>query len=300
MQGWDVGGTLSVRGGHPSPLVGRVVSAFLSRGYHIVDYSDVKGCVDLVAKSDSNVFVVRILSNVDALRDESVAEFVRLAVAVGATPIIVGERTKRDVLRDGVVYRRYGVSVVTPHTLERILDGDFPVFEEFKGKRIVYLNPDALRRAREALGLSQNDLAREVGTTKDSIYRYERGFPASEATAKKIVKVLGADVLAPVDIGFKGEVKRSPIFEFKRAPWDLFVAVRRSLALSHARGLIRRKIEILRRGSGVVHDYYAVVVTSEFKAPENVPVVTEEDLEDLKRPEELVKKVRDELDELQD
>ena len=194
MQGRDVDGVAGVHGGHPSPLVHRVVSAFLSRGYQIVDYSDTRGCVDFIAKSPLDVFAVRVLSNVDALRDESVAEFVRLAVAVAATPIIVGERTKRDALHNDVVYRRYGVSVVTPDTLDQILEGDLPVSEEFKGRRVVYLNPEALRRVRESLGLSQNDLAREVGTTKDSIYRYERGFPASEATARKIVKVLGADV----------------------------------------------------------------------------------------------------------
>ena len=299
MQGRDAGSTAGVCGGHASSIAGRVVSAFLSRGYRIVDYSDTRGCVDFIAKSSSRVFAVRVLSNVDALREESVAEFVRLAAAVGATPLIVGERTKRDVLSDDVVYRRYGVSVVTPATLERILDGDIPVLEEFRGRRVVYFDPEALRRARESLGLSQNDLAREIGTTKDSVYRYERGFPASEATARKIVGVLGSQVLAPVDIGFKGRVERCSVFEFRRAPWDVFVSVRQSLALSRARGVIKRKIEILRRGSGVIHDYYAVVVKSESKAPENVPVLTEEDLRSAERPEELVKKVRDELDEIE-
>jgi len=264
-----------------------------------VDYSDTRGCVDFIAKSPLDVFAVRVLSNVDALRDESVAEFVRLAVAVAATPIIVGERTKRDALHNDVVYRRYGVSVVTPDTLDQILEGDLPVSEEFKGRRVVYLNPEALRRVRESLGLSQNDLAREVGTTKDSIYRYERGFPASEATARKIVKILRADVFTPVDIGFKGDIEHRNVFEFRRAPWDLFVAVRRTLALSHTRGLIKRKIEILRRGKGVIHDYYAVVVKTESRAPDNVPAITEDELRSASRPEELIRLVRDEVDEIE-
>ena len=264
-----------------------------------MDYSDTRGCVDLIAKSGPDVFAVRILSNVDALREESVAEFVRVAAAVGATPVIVGERTKRDALRDGVVYRRYGVSVVTPGTLEQVLDGDLPVFEEFKGKRVVYFNPEALRSARESLGLSQNDLAREVGTTKDTIYRYERGFPASEATAEKIARLLGRRVFAPVDLGFKGELRCSNVFEFRRAPWDLFVAVHKTLALSRTRGVVKRKVEILRRGRGVVHDYYAVIVSSGSKAPEDVPAITEEELRAVARPEDLVKLVRDELDEVE-
>lgn len=298
MQGGDVGGTPGVRRGHNS-LADTVVLAFLNRGYRIVDYTDVKGCVDFVAKSDSNVFVIRVLSNVDALREESVREFVRLAAAVHGTPLIVGERTKKGSLEDGVVYRRYGVSVVTPATLERILDGELPVFEEFKGKRVVYFDSGMFRAAREAAGLSQSELAVEVGTTKDSIYRYEHGFPASESTARKIIKVLGRDVISPVDLGYKGYVRSESIMEFRRAPWDVFVSVRESLALSRARGILQRKINVLRRGAGVAHDLYAVIAREDTHVPKDVPVVTEEELAEVKKPDEIVKKVRDELDELE-
>ncbi len=297
MQGRNVPGTAGVYGGHSS-LVDRVINAFVSRGYRIVDYSDVKGCVDLVARSDETVFVVRVLSNVDALREDSVREFVRLAVAVSGTPIIVGEKTKRGPLEDGVVYRRYGVSVVTPRTLESILEGDLPIYEEFKGKRVVYLDPVALRSARESLGLSQNELAREVGTTKDSIYRYEHGFPASEQTAQRLVRILGKGIISSVDIGVRGGVKKSEVFEFRRAPWDIFISIRQSLAVSRARGILQRKIEVLRRGKGIVHDYYAIMSETGEEIP-GVPTITPEDIREAKSPREIVRKVRDEFEELQ-
>ncbi len=298
MQGRNAPGTTGVHGGHPS-LVDRVVLAFVNRGYRIVDYTDVRGCVDLVARSEDHVFVVRVLSNVDALREESVEEFVRLAAAVSGTPIIVGERTKRSSLENGVVYRRYGVSVVTPQTLESILDGELPIYEEFKGKRVVYLDPVALRSARESLGLSQNDLAREVGTTKDSIYRYEHGFPASEKTAHRLVRILGKDIISSVNIDFRGDVQRSEFFEFRRAPWDLFISIHHSLAISKARGVLQRKIEILRRGRGVVHDYYAVMSPIDEEIP-GVPTITPEDLREARSPKDIVKKVRDEFEDLKE
>ena len=298
MQGRNAHGTTGVHGGHPS-LVDRVVLAFVNRGYRIVDYTDVKGCVDLVARSEGHVFVVRVLSNVDALREESVEEFVRLAAAVSGTPIIVGERTKRGPLEDGVVYRRYGVSVVTLQTLEYILDGELPIYEEFKGKRVVYLDPVALRSARESLGLSQNDLAREVGTTKESIYRYEHGFPASEKTARRLVRILGKDIISSVNIDFRGDVRRSEFFEFRRAPWDLFISIRQSLAISKARGILQRKIEILRRGMGVVHDYYAVMSPTDEEIP-GVPTITQEDLHEARSPKDIVRKVRDEFEDLKE
>ncbi len=297
MQSSHDSGTTGVRGGH-DPLVASVLAAFTEHGYRIVDYSDVKGCVDLVARLGDEIYVVRVLSNVDALREESVREFVRLAAVLGGTPIIIGERTKRGVLEDGIVYRRYGVSVVTVSTLRSIIEGNLPVYEEFKGKRVVYFDPSALRSAREALGLSQNDLAREVGTTKDSIYRYERGFPASEKTARRIARVLGKEIFAGVDISYRGKVAASELVEFRRAPWDLFVAVKRSVAITRARGILRRKIEVLKRGKDVVHDYYAVLTTSGERIPD-VPTITEEDLLEVKRPEDIVRKVRDELEDLE-
>jgi len=257
--------------------------------------------VDFVAVSKHSRFVVRVLSNVDALREESVEEFLRLADLLSATPIIVGERTKRDVLRDGLIYRRYGVPVVTASTLERILDGDYPKSEVYNGRVLVYFNSAAFKAARRALGLSQNDLATRVGATKDSIYRYEHGYPALEPVAKKIAAILGEDVLSPVSLYERKMQKQAElvtgVFQFRRAPWDIFVASAKRVALSAARGVVRRKVELLRRGKGVVHDYYAVVVSASARVsvPDDVPTIREDEIREAK-PKEILRRVEEELE----
>jgi len=301
VQGRDDTGNPGVRGGS-SPLIAAVLSIFSSRGFRIANYSDVRGCVDFVAVRDGNGYVVRVLSNVDALREESVEEFVRLADLLGAIPIIVGERTKRDTLKDGIIYRRYGVPVVTSSTLARIIDGDIPSSEVYNGRVLVYFNPDSFRAARQSLGLSQNDLAQRIGTTKDSIYRYEHGYPALEPVARRIVSVLGADVLAPVRLYDSSNRREhgNGVFQFRRAPWDIFVAGAKRVALSAARGVVKRKVELLQRGEGVVHDYYAMIVASRvrisFSGNVRVPVLSEEELRELKRPRDIVKRLEEEFE----
>ncbi len=277
-----------------------MLTAFTSRGYKIADYSDVRGCVDFVAVKDDKKYVVRVLSNVDALREGSVEEFVRLASLLEATPVIVGERTKRDALRDGVVYRRYSVPVVTAATLEGILDGDVPTSEVYNGRVLIYFDSEALRAARQSKGLSQNELAQRIGTTKDSVYRYEHGYPALEPVARRIVSILGPEVLAPVRLFESREDNQSKgVFAFRRAPWDIFVAGAKRVALSAARGVVKRKVELLQRGRGVVHDYYAMIVTSSFRASVSnlrVPTISEEELRELKKPKDIVRRVEEEFE----
>gem|GEM_PF-4305963 len=73
MQGRNDTGNSGVRGG-ASSLINVVLTTFTSRGFKIADYSDVRGCVDFVAVRGDEKYVVRVLSNVDALREESVEE----------------------------------------------------------------------------------------------------------------------------------------------------------------------------------------------------------------------------------
>ncbi len=337
MQAGDGSGDSCLRCG--SDLLSTVVTAFRSRGFLVANYADVRGCVDIVAVRGDSRYAVRVLSNVDALREESVLEFLRVADALSAVPLVVGERTKRDRLRDDLLYRRYGAPVVTVRTLERILDGDIPSKEVYNGRILVYFDPAALRDARIRLGMSQHDLAKEVGTTKESIYRYEHGYPATEPIARKIVDILGDGVLsrahlltrgAPSSPARPGErsliesPRTSPdsdhIYRFRRAPWDLFAVgvaagARVSVALSEARGIVRRKVEILRRGDGIVHDYFAVIVSSSSHGargkassersrlssvlrdlPESVPLLDRSELDDVRGVKDLVRRILEEFE----
>ncbi|GEM_PF-3449775 len=271
----------------------------LELGYTVVDYSDVKSCVDFVARGDRSL-VIWVLHNVDSATADSARELQHIAALLNALPVIVSCRTKRAPLSAGILYRRHRIAVMSPETLRMFLRGESPRVEEFKGRRFVYFDSQRLRAARERLGLSMYALARLVGVTKDSIYRYERGYPATESTARKLAEILGEDVLRPVDLSLPLDSdEQRKMLAFSHAPWDLFLSVRASVAISRVRGFVSRKVEVLQRGVGVAHDYYAVLApTEDSPRISGVPVVTEEELVEEK-PEEIVKKVRDALEDVE-
>ena len=306
MQGRHGAGSSCVRGGD-SGLVSVVLTILEREGYRVVDYSDTKGCVDVVARGQK-VLVVRVVSNVDGLRDESVAELVKTAVALGGAPVVVGERTKRGELEDDVVYRRYGVPVVSVNTFEELVRGNMPFVEEYKGRKIMFVDGEKMRNKREKKELSMSELARATSTTKETIYRCEHGFPAMESTVRRIEEVLGK-VRAPVrlfdehvHVDYREEskwtalsVKDAHVFVFTRTPWDA-VFEKGVVALSEAKGNVRRKEELLVRGKGVVSGTVALVAERKIQA--SIPVLYQEEIREMECVKEILKRVR-ELDEKQ-
>ena len=67
-------------------------------------------CFDLVARKDEQLILVKILSNIDALTEEDALALQMVAHFFNATPLIIGNKTRRGELDSGVVYKRYGVS----------------------------------------------------------------------------------------------------------------------------------------------------------------------------------------------
>ncbi len=279
-----------------------------SQGFTVVSYTDAKGCVDFVARRGDDLILVRVLGNVDALREDSAHEFVRLAAVLRAYPVIVGTHTKRGPLEDGVIYWRYGIPVMTIETFSSALSGEYPLAEEFRGRRIVFVDPAELRRRREELGLTLHQLADLVGTTKESIYRYERGQPLQEAVALRLEKVLKTKLRIGINPFRVPEEKETPserfpalsryfrLSVFRRTPWDAVAG--RTLILSEFRGNVYRRAELLRRGKSIVASYVALYAErGERERVAGVPVLTREDLESVDSKKDVLRLLREKDEE---
>ncbi len=283
-------------------------SVLESEGFTVVSYTDAKSCVDFVARRGEDLILVRVLGNVDAMREESAREFVRLAAVLRAYPVVVGTHTKRGPLEDGVVYWRYGIPVMTVETFASALAGDYPLTEEFRGKRIVLIDSAELRRRREEMGLTLHQLADLVGTTKESIYRYERGQPLQESVALRLEKVLNVKLrvgINPFHVPEEREANsgKFPMLSryfrvsvFRRTPWDAVAG--RTLILSEFRGNVYRRAELLRRGKSVVAPYVALYAErGDRERVAGVPVLTREDLESAGSKKDVLRLLREKDEE---
>src|SRR5439155_849633 len=140
-------------------------------------------CFDFVARRDDTLLIVKVLQNVDALNKETAHELLEVARILEASPLVVGERSGTGSLEDGVIYTRFGVSILSRRTLGEFLEEGVPPFlYSAPGGLYVRLDADALRRLREERQVSLGALERKAEVVsnlsrvveKDSVMFVER------------------------------------------------------------------------------------------------------------------------------
>lgn len=159
-------------------------------------------CFDEIIRDRDRIIVAKNLDDVKDLTPK-VAEGLRgFSDFVKGVPIIVSREEGGERLEDNIIYTRYRLPVVTPQTLEKILNGsEEPLIYVSKGGVYVKLRGEELRRAREEKGMSRGELARALGVTRRTILYYEKGLSdASIQVAAKMEEYVGSRVFARLSL----------------------------------------------------------------------------------------------------
>src|SRR6059036_3393335 len=157
-------------------------------------------CFDLVARRDDTLLIVKVLQNVDALNKETAHELLEVARILEGSPLVVGERSGTGTLEDGVIYTRFGVSILSRRTLGEFLEEGVPPFlYSAPGGLYVRLDADALRRLREERQVSLGTLADIAGVTRRTIQMYLEGMSATMEVAMRLEEFLNESLVMPVD-----------------------------------------------------------------------------------------------------
>lgn len=153
---------------------------------------------DIVARRDSQLLIVKVLTNVDGLNEPVANELRTVAQFLDAVPLVVGERSSSRELEDGAVYLRYGVRIVTLQTLREFLeDGVEPLVYAAPGGFYVNLDGERIRQIRESRGLSLGDLAQAAGVSRRAIGMYEEGMGAMVEVAQRLEEFLDEALVVP-------------------------------------------------------------------------------------------------------
>lgn len=156
-------------------------------------------CFDLLARSDEGSLILKVHENVDSTDRETAAELKQACRYLGASPLIVGERTSRGELEPEVVYERYDIPTVKTETLRQYLQLQHrPAVYNKRGGYYVQIDADRFEQHRKDQGYSLNALAKEVGVSRKTVDTYRNGGSASVTTAQRLEQVLG-DVVQNVD-----------------------------------------------------------------------------------------------------
>ena len=302
-------------------LLMKAISFLKTQGFNVSTFMETNSCFDLVANRSDLKLVVKVYSNIDGFRKEQAEELEKIAKAFEAVVLIIGEKTKAFTLKKGVVYERHSIPSMTYSTFVSIFDTVVPSIKYFKGKSIVGLDSDRLREKRDDLDLTLEELAKKTGITKESLYRLEHGFSTSLETAKKLEKLLKADLILEKNLledfveNRKNKDKEEKVFdenfddaslekihslgldviEFKHAPFKAFGTKKEFLLIDKGKEKsdLTKKALVLEK-TKAVFDSHSLILTKKFNLERisSTPILEEQELDSYSKANELMKEIK--------
>jgi putative transcriptional regulator len=156
---------------------------------------------DLMARRDSQLAILKVLKNIDALAPEEASRLRALSDLFHASPLIIGASSGANKLEPGVVYTRYGVPILTEEAFsEYLMRGVPPFLVSSPGGVFARVDGPRLRELRENRGLSLGALAGIAGVTRRTIQLYEESGGAEVTVVERIESYLQDTIATPIDI----------------------------------------------------------------------------------------------------
>ncbi len=186
---------------HRDELIDAVRKVLARSGFYVSRPLSMRGIsFDIVARLDDRLLIIKILTNVDAFSKENADEMSALAEALGASPLLIGERSGSGEIEESIVYSRFSIPIISLKTLaDHLLEGVPPFIFAAPGGLYVKLDGDQLRKAREERSISLGTLAEIAGVSRRTIQMYESGMGAMIDVAIRLEEFLNRPIVAAVD-----------------------------------------------------------------------------------------------------
>lgn len=95
-------------------LINRAFVILTRAGFIISERCDTRPrSFDMAVRRDNLLLLIKVISNIDGLNEETTREMQILSKQLHGYPIVIGEKTRDHSLETGVVYFRYGVPALT-------------------------------------------------------------------------------------------------------------------------------------------------------------------------------------------
>ncbi len=296
-------------------ILGKLISVLQRKGFAVTSFIHSNICFDLIAKSPTLTLIIKVYSNIDAIRAGQGRELKKVADIFNATALIVGGKTKAFSLNDGIIYERYDIPVLTINSLKELLEEKIPAVRYFKGRNIVELDGNKLREHRKRLGLTLEELAEKLGLTAESIHRYEKGASTSLGTAERLEEILKTDLVKGINL-FEERGKEGKVYDeefndrilekvhdlglklavFEHAPFKAYSKPKESLLIQKGkkRPEIERKALQLKKTKSIFDsDSLIIAEKYRYKSAGEIPVIKEEELDSLSRYRDLRKLIKE-------
>ncbi len=160
------------------------------------------GSFDIVARKNLLMLLLKTFNNIDGVSKANSEEMKQLATIFLASPLIIGEKSRKGKLEDGIIYERYDIPTITLNTFKHmILYGEYPEVIANRGGYFVKINGNLLKKYREEHSLSLKDLADMAHVSRATMYKYENDMiKVNTETALLLEEILERKITENINI----------------------------------------------------------------------------------------------------
>lgn len=155
---------------------------------------------DLAAKRDDDKFIVKIVYNIDTIREENAIEMNYISKLIGCIALVIGKRASNGDLENNIVYYRHEIPIMTYDTFIDYMNGSRPYIYSAHGGYYVSIKGDSLRNLREKKRYSIGYVSGAVGVSRRSISLYETGTAATLDVYMKLQRLFSDDIKKTIDL----------------------------------------------------------------------------------------------------
>ncbi len=158
-------------------LIRQIVDVLQQAGFVVSKRCNIRPrSFDLAARNAETLLFCKVLYNIDGLNEETAREMRGLARCLGGSALLVGAKTRDQLLEDSVVYMRYGIPAINVQTLsDYFIENVPPLVSASPGGLYVSIDGDVLKEARQRTSMSLGSLASQLGVSRRTISKYEDG-----------------------------------------------------------------------------------------------------------------------------
>lgn len=184
-------------------LINHAIAILSKAGFIVSERLDTRPrSFDIAARRDRLLLLIKVISNIDGLNEETTREMQYISRYLNGYPVIIGEKTRDHDLETGVVYFRYGVPAFDINTMHDYFIEDIPplIYAEHGG---LYVNIEGniLKQERIEKNISLGALASLLGVSRRTISKYEDGeMAASVGVALRLEEILDRGITVAVDV----------------------------------------------------------------------------------------------------
>lgn len=184
-------------------LIHQIIDVLARAGFALSDRCNIRPrSFDVAARKDETLLLCKVLFNIDGLNEGTAREMKYLAEYLGGSAIIVGAKTRDQMLEDSVVYMRYDILALNVQTLyDYFIENVPPLVSAAPGGLYVSIEGDTLKKSRMNHSMSLGTLAAMVGVSRRTISKYEEeGMDASIDVVLQLEDIFGIELARPINI----------------------------------------------------------------------------------------------------